>query len=371
MAGRPEVAGRRLLTTIVTRLLPPRPAPTSDRLGMRPERVLLVRHDDRIGNLVLMTSLIRGARELWPEAEIGVLIGPRFPQVLQEEEEIDRFWILEKRRILRNPLRFFVLLRRLRRRRHDVAFDCSHMHSFSLTGAAMTYFSGAPLRVAYDRGSAEAFCNLLVEPLGAEHHESEILLNLLRPFTDALPRVSMGLRLSPEERAWAAAALLQRGIGPGATLLGLHVGGRGAKRWPIDRHVAVLERVLERHRLSPLVFCGPGERSEGARMRSTFGSRIRVFEDLDIRQLVALIERCDHFISPDTGPMHIAAALGVPTTAIFLEKAWRRYGPPGELHEIVHVTAEGGEDAVVAALERQLSRHAEHTEPNGSDADTE
>jgi ADP-heptose:LPS heptosyltransferase len=326
--------------------------------------VLLVRHDDRIGNLVLMTALVRGVRELWPAAEIGVLIGPRFPQVLQEEVEVDRFWILEKRRILRNPLLFFLLLRRLRRWHYDIAVDCSHMHSFSLTGAAMAFLSGAPVRVAYDRGRADAFSNLLVEPLKEDQHESAILLNLLRPFTEELPRTAMGLRTSPAEREWAESVLSGRGIAADAKILGVHVGGRGGKRWAIEHYIEVLEGLIEDQTLEIVALCGPGERAEAARLRATFGSRIRVFEDLELRHLVALVGACDCFMSPDTGPMHIATALGVPTTAVFLKEDWKRYGPVGEGHEIVRVTEQGGGEDVLQALSRQLEPDAGTVDEN-------
>ena len=75
-----------------------------------------------------------------------------------------------------------------------------------------------------------------------------------------------------------------------------------------------------------------------------------VLEDLEIRDFMALIEQCDLFISPDTGAMHLAVALDVPTTAIFLQDTWRRYGPQGMRHRIVRVDAGGGEELVLTAF---------------------
>ncbi len=83
MAGRFEVAGRRFLTAVVSRLVRPRAGDAWSWAETPPERILLVRHDDRIGNLILMTPLLQGVRKLWPEAEIGVLIGPRYAQTYQ------------------------------------------------------------------------------------------------------------------------------------------------------------------------------------------------------------------------------------------------------------------------------------------------
>ena len=371
MSGRLERTGRDLLIRLVIRLLPPRDGADAGPTDAPPRRVLLVRHDDRIGNLVLLTPLLQAIREVWPDTETGVLIGPRFQEVLQAEPTIDRLWILEKLRILRNPLVLFHFLRRLRRHRYDMAIDCSHMHSFSLTGASMTWFSGAPLRVAYDRGKADSFANRLVDPLHAEHHESEILLNLLRPFVDSLPLHPMRLRLTDEERAGARRRLQARGIPGAPALLGIHVGGRDAKRWPIERHIALLGRVLERHDLDVIALCGPAERAEAARLRSSLGSSITVLEDLSIREMMAMIGCCDCFVSPDTGSMHVAVALGIPTAAIFLQESWKRYGPTGREHRVVEVTSEAGEVELANAVE-ELLVGLEASEPGEeNDADTE
>jgi ADP-heptose:LPS heptosyltransferase len=371
MSSRLERAGRDLLIRLITRVLPPRKGADAGPSDASPRRVLLVRHDDRIGNLVLLTPLLQAIREVWPDTETGVLIGPRFREVLQAEPTIDRLWILEKRRILRNPFVFLGFVRRLRRHRFDMAIDCSHMHSFSLTGAAMTWISGAPLRVAYDRGKADSFSNLLVDPLQAEHHESEILVNLLRPFVDSLPQYPMRLRLTDEERAGARRRLQARGTAATRPLLGIHVGGRDAKRWSIERHIAMLGLILERRDLDIVALCGPAERAEAARLRSELGSSISVMEDLSVREMMAIVACCDCFVSPDTGAMHVAVALGVPTAALFNQESWKRYGPAGGEHRVVRVTSEAGESEVANAVEELLVGMGPPESTGDGNADTE
>ena len=350
MAGKLDLAGRKVLTSLFAIIFPPHNEAEYSWTENPPARVLLVRHDDRIGNLVLMKPLLEGVRQIWPDAETGVLIGPRFAQVFQEEQEIDRLWIVQKKRILRNPLLLLGLVRELRRFKYDIAIDCSHMHSFSLTGAMLTRLSGAPVRVAYDRGRSDDFCNLLVEPLRAEHHESEVLLNLLRPFVVELPETLMELHLSPEEHDWAEKMRAECGVGSRGVLLGIHVGGRGAKKWPIERYIALIERILELYKVHITVICGPAEEDEARQVRQNLVERVRVIEGLELRQMMSLVAHCDFFISPDTGPMHLAAAFGVPTVALFLEDTFRRYGPGGSGNRIVRVTSDSGEDEALAAF---------------------
>ncbi len=350
MAGKLDLTGRKALTALLAVIFPPRNEAEYSWTENPPVRVLLVRHDDRIGNLILMKPLLEGIRKIWPDAETGVLIGPRFAQIYQEEPEIDRLWILQKKRILLNPFLLLGLVRELRRFEYDIAIDCSHMHSFSLTGALLTRLSGAPVRVAYDRGRADDFCNMLVEPLRAEHHESDVLLNLLRPFVVELPEALMELHLSPEENDWAEKMRAECGVGPRGVLLGIHVGGRSAKKWPIERYITLIERILELYKIHIIVICGPGEEEEARQVRQDLVERVRVIEDLGLRQMMSLIAHCDFFISPDTGPMHVAVAFGVPTVAVFLEDTFKRYGPPGSGNRIVRVTADSGEDEALAAF---------------------
>jgi ADP-heptose:LPS heptosyltransferase len=350
MAGRLEKAGRRMLVGALTRLLPPREEPSPDHLRDEPSRVLVVRHDDRIGNLILLTPLLAGIREVWQDVVPDVLVGPRFADLYRHHPDIGRVWVLRKRRILRNPLRLMLLLRRIRRRRYDLAFDASHMHSFSLTGAGLTLFSGAPVRVAYDRDEAASFANLLVDPLQADHHEADLLLNLLRPFTEVVPDPPMRLALRTEERHAARSLLQERGVGPDSVVVGAHVGGRDAKRWPVEQWLAVFERILDAYEVELAVFCGPAERTEAARIRAELGSRAHVFEDLAVRELMALVEACSVFLGPDTGAMHMAVALDVPVVAVFLQENWRRYGPRGSVHRTVRVESDGGVEEVSVAF---------------------
>jgi heptosyltransferase-3 len=354
MSGRLARVGRRLLTRVVVRLIPARPLPVEGLAGFLPRRILVVRHDDRIGNLVLMTPLLQGMKRLWPEAEIGVLIGPRFTSLLQEEPVVDRLWILEKRRILLRPWLFFAFLRELRVWGCDLAVDASHPHSFSLTGAALTYLSGAPVRVAYERGEAGAFANLLVPAAAGDRHESLLLAALLTPFADSPPAAEMRLHLSEAEQAWASRLRAELLPGGGGRLAGLHVGGRGAKRWPVARWIEVAEALLGEPGLALLVLCGPGEGEEAGAVRAALGERVHLLIEPDLREMLAAVSACDLFLSPDTGPMHVAAAFGVPTVAVFLRANADRYGPPGPHHRVVSVTPEAGSEAVTSAARELL-----------------
>jgi len=355
MANSLELAGRRFLTAVVSRLIRPRAGEVWSWAECPPERILLVRHDDRIGNLILMKPLLQGVRQIWPEAETAVLIGPRYAQVYQEEPEIDRLWILEKRRILGNPFLFFRFISQLRKAAYDIAIDCSHMHSFSLTGASLTYFSGAPVRVAYDRENAATFCNLMVEPLRAEHHESDILLNLLRPFVEELPETPIRLHLSQAEKE-DALQKRRECTGDEGVLLGIHIGGRGSKKWAVERYESLIGKILELYDISIAVLCGPGEEEDASSLRDRFGDSVTLFDDFDLREMLGFVSVCDFFICPDTGPMHAAVAFDVPTVAIFLEDRWKRYGPVGGQHRIVRVSPVDGEEEVLTAFAQLVSQ---------------
>ena len=114
-------------------------------------------------------------------------------------------------------------------------------------------------------------------------------------------------------------------------LVAIHPGASIAeKRWPIERFEAVARDLVRRPGIKVLAFVEP----EG------YGYSLGQIEGVipvrvGLRQMVALLERCGLLICNDSGPMHIAAALGVPTVAVFGSGIDRRFAPLGQLHESV------------------------------------
>jgi len=177
----------------------------------------------------------------------------------------------------------------------------------------------------------------------------------------------MRLQLTEEETAAARDLRFGRIPGGEGVVVGLHVGGRGRKRWPLERWEAVISTIGELYEIGIVVLCGPGEEEEAARLRRNLGDSVAVFDDLDLRGMMALVGTCDFFITPDTGPLHVAVALDVPTVAVFLEKTWIRYGPRGPKHRTVFATPVNGEEKVLEAFAALVAERYRDAPPADAD----
>lgn len=181
-------------------------------------------------------------------------------------------------------------------------------------------------RVVPSRGRIHhsAYYLALARGLGFDAHES-------------LPRISV----RPQTAARAAALLGRHGAGPSTTLVGFAPGAAygHAKRWPPSRVAQVVERLSrERHAVCVLVGAA-GDRDAGREIESALPPGVRVVNLIghtDLRQLIGVLARCAAFVSNDSGAMHLAAALGVPVTAIFGPTDDRVTSPLGNRDVLVH-----------------------------------
>jgi ADP-heptose:LPS heptosyltransferase len=154
----------------------------------------------------------------------------------------------------------------------------------------------------------------------------------------ARPRISI-----PEAVAREATALLRR---PGATttaarpLIGVHVsGGRAIKQWDPDRFAAVASRLIEKRNALIVLTGGPADRALVDDVKRTLPAEtvVDVAGNVDLLVLAAMLEQMDLLVTGDTGPMHLATAVGTPVVAVFGPSAPARYAPTGPYDRVVRV----------------------------------
>ncbi len=315
-AKRFERAGSRVLRALLCAVLP-RPTPPAASLDPSAvRRVLIVRQDSRLGNLLFLTPLLKAIREAFPAAATDVLISDAYGEVFRHNPNVAGLLVLPKAMFWPDPSLPWRLLAAVRRSRYDLAIDASAAQSFSLSGALITALTGAPRTVGFDRGDARTFLNTLVPPPQGPLHITDNLLCLLR---HAAPGAAAGavaaqpeFFLSPAERAegralWTSWGLAERDVA-------IFVGARAEKRWPIGNFLELAGRILASGRRCAL-FAGPAERALISGLKAPAGAFLA--PALPLRGFAAALAQARAFITGDTGPMHLAVALGVPTVEIF------------------------------------------------------
>jgi ADP-heptose:LPS heptosyltransferase len=207
--------------------------------------------------------------------------------------------------------------------------------------------SGAKVRVGFDRkNSAEGnivFTNRRV-PAGNPHvNRAEKYLVLARAVGGSTEPVRAVLPAWPAEAATAKALLCEAGL-KRRPLIVIHPGTSefGAfKRWPPGRFGDLARRLIRRWKAGILVTWGPRERPLAMKVASAAGRSTAISPPTrSIRELAELLRQADLFISADTGPMHIAAALGVPVVALFGPKDPVLHGPYGKDARVVRAGVE-------------------------------
>lgn len=291
--------------------------PAGPAAGVR--RILVVKLR-AIGDVLLSTVVTRNLREAYPEARIDFVTEPPSRGILDGNPYIDRIIIFRPGR--ENPLAFFW---KLYRARYDLVFDlfCNPR------SAQMTFATRAPVRVGYPfRGRAYAY-NVRAVTRADRVHNAEFNLDAIRAAGIPTPFRVPVFAIPAEAQQWADSFLGERN--PANPLIALNPSGTWeTKRWGLDHFARLADLLHERHRADILLVWGPGEQSDALAIRSRMISPAIVPPATTLKELGALLRRCDFMISNDSGPMHIAAAVGTSVLGIFGPTNPRLQGPLNE-----------------------------------------
>lgn len=301
----------------------------------RTARRVLVVDQGFLGDSIHLLPSLWELRRNYPQAALDVVTTPVACGVLELAGCADRLWPLElmpEKRSLRDQWR---LVWSLRRARHDVAVNLNASdRSIILTGLC-----GARWRLGLPGGRWHfwyRWCipHWLPEPDASlpvfEHHRQA-----LRGGGFELGPVRFDLRIPEQSRRWA------EGLVPGHAL---HVSLNSAnplKEWPVRHYAALASLVLDQWPDVALVVSGTPSVREQARLDEFFrlvrDPRVRRLPaGLTIAQLAAVLGRCRLHLGPDSGVIHLAMALGVPTVALFRQRGgYRAWLPVGDAHRPV------------------------------------
>jgi ADP-heptose:LPS heptosyltransferase len=307
-------------------------------------RNILVIDFGQLGDVVLSLPALRAIRQRFPKARITVAVGKPGAEVVDLSGNADETLIVD-RVALRDgfkPLsifRVFKIVKDVRQRKFDFVID---LHSLSETNL-LGFFSGAPKRL-YSRRPGRSLDYLSNfhprPPVETDHRKRHLIdryLDVLIPLeiekADRLPT----LKTRPADDASLERILRKAKAEAGAPLVGLFPGaGHPSRRWPLQQFASLADYLIRNDQLKVLVFVGPEERAFVKEIRQQFPPSIIVLEHLNIPQLAAAQARLAAFVSNDTGPMHIAAAVGTPVVLLLDKRAPESYLPQGDRHRVIY-----------------------------------
>jgi len=297
--------------------------------ALRPTtRVLAVRLG-AIGDVVNALVLATALKETFPQAHLGWVVHPLAEPLVRGHPCVDRVHVWPRDG---GPGAFLALVRELRAERYEVALDLQRLAKSAL----LARLSGAPRVLGHDRARTKELAWLwtnerLAPGEGGEHMLTQYLAFARRLGARAeVPRHAFAADAAAEARA--EALLGELGGAPVLVNLGA---SKPANRWAPERFGA-LAAALAQDGHPVCLTGGPADRAAAELARPAAGSAVRdLVGTTSLRELVALTARARLFVGCDTGPMHLAAAHGVPVVALFGPADPARTGPYGAEHIVL------------------------------------
>lgn len=322
-------------------------------------RVLVVRLDE-IGDMVLTTPFLRELRWNLPVAWITLVVKPAVYNLVElcpyVNEALMYDWSNRGRfSNLRLHGRSLQLAwRSLWQRRFDLAilprWDADHYH-----GSFLIYFSGAPWRVGYSANVSESKQQLnsgldclLSHTLqdSDPKHEIEHNLDVIRFLGGTVQGDQLELWLGEDDETFAEQVLKVNGVRVSDLLIALGLGAGSTRRmWSIDNFVEIGKWLTKEYNARIVAVGGRGEESLGEEIQKQLGNTIiNIVGRTTLRQTAALLKCCHLYVGNDAGPMHLAAAAGVPVVEISCHplcgsvihvNSATRFGPWGVPHFVL------------------------------------
>ena len=294
-----------------------------------PKRILVVKLD-HLGDVLLATPVFSNLRQAYPNAELHALTGAWSRVVLERHPDVGKvieynsptFCRTGKPTSLKET---FQLYRQLRHEKYDLMVELRsdwRIVWFSFLRLTPKRLDRASLQVANKLGSVQF----------SGTHETTRNLDVLKQAGIATPVQTTTFSVPAKDKEWASDFLTAHQIGREQPLIAIHPGSPIAlKRWLPERYAELADWLIAR-KGARVLFVGVKDEIQiiteiQERMQ---GESINVAGETTLTQLASILHTCKVFIGNDSGPMHLAAAVGIPTIGLYGPGDPTRFGPVGE-----------------------------------------
>lgn len=301
-------------------------------------RILIVRLD-RIGDVLLSTPVIKAIRDACPDSHIAMMVRPYARDIVEGNPYLNEVIVYDKsgdEKSLAGNLRF---VKKLKDERFDLAVILHPTQRTHLIAAC----AGIPVRVGYDKKYGFLLTKRIphAKQFGLKH-EIDYTLDILRYIGIEPADRTLHMPISGSSELKVKELFNGSGIKDTDTVVAINPGAScPSKRWKAENFAKVAGSLIDKHGVKIVIISGRDDRAFGNRVASLLGNRcLDLSGKTSVADLASVLKRARLFISNDSGPVHIACAVGTPVVAIFGRSdrglSPERWGPSGSRDIVVH-----------------------------------
>jgi ADP-heptose:LPS heptosyltransferase len=305
-----------------------------------PRKILIIDFG-QLGDVVMSLPALRAIRGRFPHAQITVAVGKPGGELINlsgyanDVLEVDRVALRDGAKLI-SIGRIIKFVAQVRKAKFDFVIDLHSLYETNLLGL----LSGAPHRLYASRRNRSLDFLANFEPRPAREVEKAHLidryLEVLKPLGIHNPPRTPVLKTNAAADFAIEALLKKEKAQSHELLVGLFPGaGHAGRIWPLERFAELADHLIRNDRVRVVVFAGPEERAMVPQMRTLFPRSTIFFDRLTISQLASAQARLTLFVSNDTGPAHIAAAVGTPVIVLFDRPDPNSFTPAGRHNRLI------------------------------------
>jgi lipopolysaccharide heptosyltransferase I len=290
------------------------------------KRILIVKLSS-IGDVVHTLPVLSALRKKYPESYIAWVVKKKAADIIIDHPHLNEIILYEGIR---------KTAQRLRSLKFDLVIDLQGLFRSGL----LTFLSGSKTRLGFSRANSRElsylFLNQRVTPGEEDRHVIDKNLSLLRPLGIDTKEKEFIIPVFNENREYIAHFLKGEGIVPSDSLVALNPGASWpSKLWPEEKWAELADCLIEKLRTKIIFLWGPGEKEVVDRIVAKMKNKPIISCKTNLKELTCLISECKLFVGGETGPLHIACALNIPSVALIGPTDSIRNGPYGEGHMVI------------------------------------
>jgi len=280
------------------------------------KRILIIR-TDKIGDLVLSTPVIKAVRDAYPDSYIAAVVRPYAHEIIKGSPYLDEIITYDKEKNGKGILWDIKFILKLRKKKFDLALVLHPKNRVHI----ITFLSGIPERVGYDKKLGCLLTKKIphLKQYGLKH-EIDYTLDIVRYIGIEPKEKSLYVTVDKEAKKKIGDMFAMNGISESDLVVTIHPGSSCfSKRWDARHFAKVADSlVLQRRNAKIIIIAGPHDKCFGDRVAELMKAKnMNLSGKTTVSEMVCILKRSGLFISNDSGPVHIACAVGTPTISIF------------------------------------------------------